>query len=222
MNNKMTNFPGVFVPREIILNQQLSSTDKLIYGVVQSLDNERGCYASNHYIGDVAGVGPETVRASIAKMESMGLIVRYFVNTGKPGDTERTVKTASTVALTPPMETWGTPQKSKDTPPEISGVNNTRDNTSDKYRGFPIDISLPHGEKFKAGWDKWVAYRKERRKPLTRMTVEMQLKDCKANTEDACIEAINKSIQRGWLGLFFETSSRPVRSPLNHKDHESF
>lgn len=218
----MTNFPGVFVPREIILNNELSSTDKLVYAVVQSLDNERGCYASNHYIGEVAGVGAETVRASIAKMEQMGLIIRYFIQGAKPNDIERTIKTASTVALTPPKEVWGAPQENLVPPPEKSGVYNTRDNTKDKYKGMPVDIMLPHGEKFKEAWGRWVDYRKERKKPLTKMTIDMQLKECEANTEPESINAINKSIQRGWLGLFFEKSARPIRNPLTSEDHNAF
>jgi hypothetical protein len=127
----------------------------------------------------------------------------------------------STIALTPPKETWGTPQESKGAPPEKSGVYNTRDNTKDN-KGRSVDIDLPHGEKFKTAWSKWVEYRKERKKPLTRMTIEMQIKDCKVNNEDACVAAIDKSIQRGWLGLFFDNASRPVRSPLTSKDHDSF
>lgn len=226
-------FAGVFVPREIIVNADLSSTDKLIYGLVQSLDNERGCYASNAYIGEVIGVGAETVRASVARLEELGLIVRYFVGTK---DVERTIKTVTTVALTPSKNSWGTPQISKGGPPENSGVDIHRDINRDKdnkgsakkesaFEAIKRQHKLPHGAKFAEAYERWVNYRIERKKPLTKSSVEMQLVACSSNTEDRCVESINKSIERGWLGLFFDAdvkSMRVTRPPLKASDHEAF
>jgi DNA-binding Lrp family transcriptional regulator len=230
-------FSGVFIPREIIVNGKLSSTDKLIFGLIQGLDNEKGCYASNAYIGDVIGVGAETVRASVARLEELGLIVRYFVGTK---DVERTIKTVTTIALTPPNNLWGTPQTPKGAPPEESGVNSNRDINRDKYNKVLVvnvnkdshieaikkNHKMPHSEKFAQAYEKWVQYRVERKKPLTKSSVEAQLLTCSQHTEEMCIESINKSIERGWLGLFIDsnngTFTRAGRKPLKSSDHNAF
>lgn len=53
----------------------------------------------------------------------------------------------------------------------------------------------------KKSWDKWVKYRKERRKALVPSTVESQLEFLKKHKKDHA-EIINKSIDNGWTGLF--------------------
>ena len=63
-------------------------------------------------------------------------------------------------------------------------------------------IVYPHGGEFRKTWDTWMTYRKERKKPMTTRTVNMQLDDLKKLTEQQAIATINQSIKNGWLGLF--------------------
>jgi hypothetical protein len=45
-------FKGVWICREIWLNRELSWMEKLFLAEIDSLDNKRGCFASNSYFGD--------------------------------------------------------------------------------------------------------------------------------------------------------------------------
>jgi hypothetical protein len=46
------NFKGVWIPREIWLNDELTLNEKLFYAEIDSLDNDKGCYATNNYFAD--------------------------------------------------------------------------------------------------------------------------------------------------------------------------
>lgn len=210
-------FPGLFVPREVLLNVNLSSTDKLIYAIIQGLDNANGCYASNAYIGSIVGVGAESVRQSICKLEENKYITRGTIQ----GSSDRLIKTVGTSSLDKVTNNFcPPPQESLEIPPKIIAPNNTSNNTRDNKQ-----VLLPHGSAFKETWEHWLAYRKEKKKPLTPTTIKMQLDTCAAHTEQACIESINKSMTCGWMGLFFTNPSpfnRAHAKPLTSKDHEQF
>ncbi len=45
-------FKGVWIPKEIWLNKDLTWLEKLYFIEIDSLDNEKGCYASNGYFAD--------------------------------------------------------------------------------------------------------------------------------------------------------------------------
>lgn len=60
----------------------------------------------------------------------------------------------------------------------------------------------------KEAWGEWVAYRKERGKKLTPMSIKKQLKDLEKNKADQ-VEIINNSIRNGWTGLFALKKTAP-------------
>ena len=64
---------------------------------------------------------------------------------------------------------------------------------------FPAHLDTPA---FRDVWVKWVAYRKERRKPLVATTVEFQMERLGKMTEAQATEAIRTAIERSWTGLF--------------------
>ena len=50
------DFKGVWIPREIWLSEELSLMEKILFVEIHSLDNERGCFASNQYFADFFGM----------------------------------------------------------------------------------------------------------------------------------------------------------------------
>lgn len=83
---------------------------------------------------------------------------------------------------------------------------------------------LPFNEPFKAAWEEWLAYRKERRLPsykpvglkktLTRL---IQLAD---NSEAEAIKIIDYSISQNYQGLFKERSyaaNKSISGPTGNK-----
>ena len=67
-------FLGIWIPREIYLNKELNWTDKILVVEINSLDNERGCFASNDYFAEFLSVSTTTISTSISKLKSLGLI----------------------------------------------------------------------------------------------------------------------------------------------------
>ena len=63
------------IPTEIIINKEISSTEKLLYAVISSLTNEKGyCWASNQYLGDLIGISERHASRSINKLLQEQLI----------------------------------------------------------------------------------------------------------------------------------------------------
>jgi DNA-binding Lrp family transcriptional regulator len=68
------DFKGVWIPKEIWLNEELSMIDKGILTEIASLDNENHCYATNEYFAKFCQVSVPTVTRSIQKLISLGYI----------------------------------------------------------------------------------------------------------------------------------------------------
>ena len=71
-NNR--DFKGVWIPKEIWLNKDLTALDKFIFAEIDSLDNDNHCIASNEYLAEFCGCSSNKVSTSISKLIKMGLI----------------------------------------------------------------------------------------------------------------------------------------------------
>ena len=65
------------IPTEVLSSKELSSSAKLLVGVLISLSNKNGyCFASNQYIADTLGMSITYVRSLIKELEDKNLITR--------------------------------------------------------------------------------------------------------------------------------------------------
>jgi len=99
MEQAPRDFKGVWIPKEIWLSDQLSLMEKVLFVEIQSLDNERGCYASNKYLADFFGLHPRRIAAHIASLKSKGFIFVTVHN-----QNERTIKVVGKYARVPDTE----------------------------------------------------------------------------------------------------------------------
>lgn len=95
--------------------------------------------------------------------------------------------------------------KSKD---NVKNEANASNDKQDKIE-YPPSLDTPS---FRAAWGEWVQFRKEIKKRLTPSTVRMQLKNLSEVGEKAAIDAIHKSIEKGWQGLFVDKKTPTVSS----------
>ena len=74
------DFKGVWIDKEIYLNEELSWTEKILLIEIDSLDNdiEKGCFASNEYLGNFLGVAASTVANLVSKLKKLGYINQVF------------------------------------------------------------------------------------------------------------------------------------------------
>lgn len=220
-------FSGVFIPREVLLDADISASGKIIFAIIQSLDNEKGCFASNIYIGEMVGLSESQVRANICELEKKAYITRIVNECGL-----RTIRTCTTASFTPHqktstprLKTSGPPLENHRPPAGKPAPYSNKDNNKDiKTLMLP---PLPHSEVFAKIWDDWVSYRKERNKPLTPTTIKQQIEFLTQLNEHDATQSIILSIRNGWLGIFPPngTSSKTAKyqsKPLTSTDHESF
>ncbi len=187
--------------------ETLTITEKVVYGIVNALDNEEGCYASNGYLAQTLQLSDRQVKNVLKTLIDYQLVVRIEL------DGRRILRTVEKQALVGATDFLA---KGK----QISRRGGSRlptDRTEDKKEDKPT-IVLPYGEKFKEAWDKWEAYRKQTKKPLTPMTKEEQVKMLASwGNEQQAIESINKSIAFGWQGLFVVSTTKS--KTLTNQDH---
>ena len=68
------DFKGVFIPKEIWLNDELSAIEKMIFTEIDSLDGDTHCYASNEYLANFCKTSIPTVTRAISHLKLLGYI----------------------------------------------------------------------------------------------------------------------------------------------------
>ena len=74
------DFKGVWIPKDIWLSRQLSLMEKVLFVEIHSLDNERGCYASNRYFSEFFSVSERQIQTHIASLKNKGFITVAIQN----------------------------------------------------------------------------------------------------------------------------------------------
>ena len=74
------DFKGVWIPKEIWLNNELSMIEKVILIEIDSLDNENHCTASNEYFAEFCNCGIATVTRAIKHLKELNYIAEITFN----------------------------------------------------------------------------------------------------------------------------------------------
>lgn len=77
MENKR-DFKGIWIPKEIFLNDDLSWTERILLIEIDSLDNEEGCFAGNEYLSKFLRVSEITISNAISKLKKKGYIKQIY------------------------------------------------------------------------------------------------------------------------------------------------
>ena len=65
----------------IVKSNSINSTDKLVYGVIKALANNKGyCYASNDYISQKVNLSKRTITKSISNLRKANYIRVETIN----------------------------------------------------------------------------------------------------------------------------------------------
>lgn len=87
------DFKGVWIPKEIWLSRELSLMEKVLFVEIHSLDNARGCFASNRHFADFFDVSERQIRAYLSSLREKGYITVKITNYH-----ERVIRTAGRYA----------------------------------------------------------------------------------------------------------------------------
>lgn len=74
MENYERDFKGIWIPKIIWLDSRLNMIEKGICAEIDSLDNGKGCFASNKYLADFCQCSETKVSTSISKLIDLGYI----------------------------------------------------------------------------------------------------------------------------------------------------
>ena len=74
MEKLTRDFKGIWIPKEVWESNELSIMEKVLFVEIHSLDNERGCYASNRYFSEFFGVSERQIQNVIGSLKGKGFI----------------------------------------------------------------------------------------------------------------------------------------------------
>ena len=81
MNSSDRDFKGVWMPKEIWLNSELTILEKVIFTEIDSLDNENHCIASNEYFANFCDCSESKISKAIKKLKDLQMTFHlpYFM-----------------------------------------------------------------------------------------------------------------------------------------------
>ena len=220
-------FTGLWIPRAVLELDGLSIQAKVAFGVLDALDGEDGCFASNGYLSRHLGIKERQIRNVLKELEDAKLIVR------EEKDGKRVISTVVVKSLATAINCLGGRQKiatgGGNKLPTYNIVYNIEDKKENKQKKKKESIKedapmaegsvLPFGsDEFKRVWFAWVDYRKEIGKTLKQSSVDFQWKQFVLWGERKSIDSINQSITNGWTGLF---EPKYQTKPLTAQDHNN-
>lgn len=83
MNDENRDFKGVWIPKEIWLNKNISAMEKLFLAEINSLDGVFGCFASNAHFQDFFGISKNRASEIIKSLEAKKLVEIEYRREGK-------------------------------------------------------------------------------------------------------------------------------------------
>lgn len=98
---------------------------------------------------------------------------------------------------------------------------NERQIIKKKARKAPesVEIDIPDAldcDAFRAAWDEWIAYRRERRLTVTPRTLKAQAAKLAGFGLDGALASIEQSIAQGWQGLFEPKPDALAKARADH------
>lgn len=87
------DFKGIWIPKDIWLDEDLSVMEKLVFVEIDSLDNENGCFAGNEHFSKFFSLSKNRCSEIIKSLESKGFIdCKYVYKEGTKSVEKRVIR----------------------------------------------------------------------------------------------------------------------------------
>ena len=192
------DFKGIWIPKEVWLDERLTALDKIILMEINSLDNEEGCFASNEYLAEFCQCSEAKVSKAIAKLKELGYIY--------------TKKFDGRVRFLGSCLVKSTRQTSKKYEADSQKVrhnnitNNIANNVERKKEEAFDDVFVRKkvSPELKDAFVELIKSRKLNNKKMTNRALELAIDKVRQLEDDEYyqIEIVNQSVANGWQGLF--------------------
>jgi hypothetical protein len=129
------DFKGVWIPKEIWLNEDLSLIEKHIFTEIDSLAKNRECFASNDYFSKFLGISIRQVQNILASLKTKGFIsVEIFYKKGTKEVEKRIISPLPVISFT-------TSRKNLHDPHEENYVEGHEENCVTPHEKNCVDIN---------------------------------------------------------------------------------
>ena len=194
MENQERAFKGVWIPKEIWLDTNLSALDKAIYAEIDSLATEDGCYASNEHLAEFCQCSETKISRAISKLKKLGYL-KFVSFNGR----QRVLQ--SCLAKNAIQGS----QKDKAEKLPIHNLNDYNSLLNNKEKEIK-EKELPFSETLNSAIEEWFAYKKEKKQSYTaigKKTLLNRLKEMvEKHNETYVAEVIRYSMSQNWQGIY--------------------
>ena len=196
MTTENRDFKGVWIPKEVWLDDRLSAVEKIILVEIDSLDSaERGCWASNQHIAKFCQVSERTVSSAISKLKDLGYIyVQSFDGRQRELKSRFTSKQGRLANFA--SESSKICEADMQDLRQSNTSNNTNKNTSNKEIYSEVLVYL--NEKAKTNYR--ISSREAQKHINARISEGFTVEDFKTVIDNKCSE---------WIGTDYEQYLRP-------------
>lgn len=163
VSNLERDFKGVWIPKEVWLNEELGWTEKMLLVEIESLDKEQGCYAKNDHFAAFFGLSKDRISKLITSLNRKGYIeVKLIYKEGTKAIEKRIIRVVKNRfygigenAVTSSCNHLEGVGENTDTPigenavVNNTSINNTNNNTRDKESN--VDDKSPTPAPLKTG-----------------------------------------------------------------------
>ena len=226
-------FVGIFVPRDLVLREDLTLTEKVLAAVVDSLDNGVGCWASNAYLGGIIGCGERQVREYLTRLETLGIIVRRQEQDGTRRITTVYAKAIRDLKESSTAENRHPQAEEKTLPPRQDSATNRKENNKGDSKDISVTASLSAiGVTDRESIDlvvEFVKHRHDIKRPLTQRSLDQNVAVIKSQADTQSVsfavaakEIVGATIRNGWYGLFPTSTKKTTKQTLKPNDHGAF
>lgn len=228
------DFKGVWIPKEIWLDDRLNALDKIIFVEIDSLcSEERGCFASNKYLAEFCQCSETKISKAISKLIDLEYLYVVSFN-GRQRELQsclaKNARQNNKKCKAEKQKMQGSIYNNKDNNKDNKVSKKEQGENSKKTADQTFDElieSYTDNEELQTELKEHLKTRKAKKGALTNHAIELSLKtlDKLANTDKEKILIVQKSIENGWTS-FFPLSSRQQKenkkSNYNIEEYENY
>lgn len=208
------DFKGVWIPKMIYLDENLSWTEKILLVEIDSLDGEKGCFALNEHFASHLGISKDRVSKLINGLVEKGYLTSEIIYRENSKIIKSRILHTTIGYSRKQLEGIG---ENNYTPPGENNqenntlINNTTNNTFNnikkekKKSEFDVIIqNYTDNEEFQRVIYEFVKMRKAIKAPMTSNALKLMLKKLDKLETDVYlkVDILEQSIMNSWKGIF--------------------
>lgn len=199
------DFKGVWIPKEIWLDNRLNALEKVIFVEIDSLDlSESGCFAGNEYIADFCQCSVRKVSDAISKLTELG-----YVKTESFDGRTRVLKICFANSASQPSKNCVADTQNFPVPTSNNNTSNNTNNKKERKRSASVSYdsivnAYTANNELRIAIFEFIKMRKFLNKPMTSNALQLMLKKLNslASDEATKIAIVNQSSMNSWLSVY--------------------